>query len=134
VADFDYSGFVNVADSLIDRFGRTVTIIKVSRDAANTAKPWRGPTSTSVDDSFDAKMVIPSEIEADADRVGAPFRRPPMKQGGPVQAFLAAKNITDKDVKTYNYVSDGDRLRTIVSVDEVRPGPTSIMFTITIEP
>lgn len=43
-AAFDYSGLLSVADALITKFGRSVTLRRQSASSADTSKPW-GPSS-----------------------------------------------------------------------------------------
>lgn len=120
----DYASLASIAEKLIADNGRPVTLTRESETPANASQPWRGNTTTDVDSlSATAVLLEYDKKEIDGDQV----RR------GDQKVLLAANVVgSAKDLKDYDkMVDDGDgEAWRIEDVRTLRPGPTTVIYTL----
>ena len=108
---FDYSGLSKTATSLIDRFGRDAVLVKLSTT-----------------DGYDPGD--PSETEHPV-RVVADNYRQSERDGTLIQANDRRYYLTSAVApESQDVIEDGDERLVIVNVEDTRPGPTAIMYTL----
>jgi hypothetical protein len=117
---YDYGRLADKAAALVEKYGRAVTLVKTSRTPADAAAPWDGPSETSTT-SASAYAVFPEIEESDTDSA----RR------GTRTALVTVDSSVSVD--EYDYLSDGGELTKITSVRPLKPGPTTILYTLTLE-
>lgn len=112
-----YTEMQGVADDLITRFGRDITLIKEDRTASNTAQPWRGNA-----DSNDVSVVVKGAITSFEDNQvdGDVIRR------SDLACFVG--NVVGQDVSTFDFVLDEGKRYKIIDVVTYRPGPLTVAY------
>lgn len=120
----DYARSLALAQRLINANGRTITLRQLSGTAADSDKPWEGPSDTTVTTAVTAKAVfVPHNGQEDLGKFGVDdelFKRFE-------QVALVASDGTN-DFNDFQQVVDGGRTWTIGLIRELRPGDTSIMY------
>lgn len=125
MAAFDYSSKVLLAERLIGKFGRTVTLVRRDRTSGDAAQPWRGPADPGTDESVTLKAVL---LDFDSENVdGRLVRHDDMK------ALVAAKDVTDALpaaalIEEYDRLVDGTFEWAIQGVKSLQPGDTRIAY------
>lgn len=113
----DYSGNVALARKLIDKFGRTVTVEKSSNIPADSNREWRGESASA---TLDVSAVLLDFDEADIDGTA-------VKRGD--KRALVAPPTTGEDLTGYETLVDEGRTWRIESVQVLRPGSATILYT-----
>lgn len=115
--------FAVLAQRLIAKNGRDVTLYQLSRTPADANKPWEG-AGTGFADSLTGKAVIVEyqEDEIDDDQV----------KRGDKKLLIAAPTAAGKDLTKFNKLDDAGAIYSIVNVKLLKPGTTSILYTIQI--
>lgn len=122
---FDYSGVAATAVTLIEQFGRQVTLVQLDSTPADSGKPWRGasdPEATPDNtESVYAAWVPPSS----ASELGLST----MVDFAMVQRMEAILIIpaTTADISTFDQVLDGTTRYTIEFTEVLKPGPTVVL-------
>jgi len=115
----DHSRMASVASRLIASNGRSVTLVKFSRTAADTAKPWEGPAATaSTETAVTAVFVDPSTFGYTASDAADSLIR-----SGDKIALVAATSGIEK----YDEIHDGTDVWKIVRVKTLEPGTVRIV-------
>lgn len=118
----DYTANAATALRLIEKFGRTVTIDKLDRTAADPSAPQDGPADPHVPTASvtpKAVMVEPSSLNQVDDR---------LKRVTKV-AYVAG-SATAQDLRTFTRITDGSDRYRIDWVDALEPGDTVLLYTI----
>lgn len=107
----------NVADDLIDEFGRTVSLVPPGTTDADPTQPWKGKTSqgtpvpvSAVFQALRKELIVGTAVEM-----------------GDSLAIIASKGLTS-DVTTAHVIVDGGRQWQIVAIVESKPGNTSFVW------
>lgn len=115
------------AKRLIEANGRSVTIYKRARTAADTNKPWRGPADTPADTETVIAAFVPPG--------GSGFGRSVIVDGSLAQAFdmvalVAATSLTSGVVlEEYSSIVDADgSVWSIANVERLAPGSTAFVY------
>jgi hypothetical protein len=125
----DYTGAQSKATTLIQKFGRTVDLLKESRVSADPGAPWEGTTTseTRVEDVYAVFVPLYGET-AVMETVAA--------LGGTVNrsknCFLIA-NVAGQDVRTFQKVVDGSKVWRITQVNVIQPGGTVLMYEVEVD-
>jgi hypothetical protein len=115
----DYVKFAETAKRLIEKNGRTLTLVKADRAPADAAKPWNGPAEPGAPVRVDGKGV---QWDYKLTEIGGDT----VKQGD--KRFLFATNsFQGHDLKTFNFVIDGTDEWSIANAEIVKPGDTEII-------
>lgn len=115
--------FANLAERLINKHGRDVTLRKLSRVLEDADKPWRG---TDVDPAvgYEFEHVVRAvftdynEDEIDGDEV----RR------GDKRLLVAAKSVPGVDLLKADSLLDEGSVYGIIRGNLLRPGTTEILY------
>ncbi len=125
MATYSYASKVLLAERLIGKYGREVTLVRRDRTPADSDKPWRGPADPGTDETVTLKVVI---VEFDSEAVdGTVIRRDDMR------ALVAAKDVTDAlptaaAIEEYDRLLDGDDEWGIERAKKYKPGDTVIAY------
>ncbi len=123
-----HDNFVALADRLVKKHGRTVSIRRqVGETLKEAGKPWLGTVVDTQDtrtvavfldnDSRDMLLMLPGEadqrttLEREIDRV----------------VFIPAQGLSF-DIEIEHQIVDGDKVWEITQVNLIRPGPTKILW------
>jgi hypothetical protein len=117
----NYVSLAATAKRLIEANGRNVTFSIKGETPLMPDKPWRG-NDPAGDNSFVAKAVIIPFEESDTE--GSLVRR------GDARMFVAATSATvaGKSMREVDSVLDGTELWKVVDVNDITPGPTSVLY------
>jgi len=119
----DYSPLQTKAQNLIEKFGRTVVLVKESRTATDATKPWLGTSTSDTEVSASAVYVPlageqPVTVSEMLETAGLSRR---------ADAFLVGA-ISGQDVRTFQKVQDGSRVWRITNVSVIQPGDTVLLY------
>ena len=106
---FDYSGLATTAKNLIQRFGRDVTVQSkvTSGEAWNPVVSWNSATAKAVNVGLDKREI----------------------DSGLVQASYIAFIVESSAVlNTESRIIDGDKTLSVISVREIKPGGTAMLY------
>ncbi len=123
-----HQNFVDLADKLIKKNGRTVFIRRqIGETEKEAGKPWLGTVSDTQDtktvaafldnDSRDLLLMLPGEadqrttLEREIDRI----------------VFIPVKGLPF-DIEIEHQLVDGDKVWEITQVNLIQPGPTKIVW------
>ena len=117
---YDYSVLATKAVTLVEKYGRSVVLVKYSKDITDPNKPWRGGmTSTevstsgiSVQPSSASQLGIMTVTENLAKRVDSIF-------------LVAAGTV---DLSKYDEIKDGNTTWHIEISEMLRPGNTTLLY------
>lgn len=120
----NYTRMAATAKRLIEKNGRTVTLVRLSRSALDTNKPWRGP-----DPDPDP---APAAITCKA--VIVPYEAKELEgsliRNGDKRAFIADTSLPDHDLEKFDTLIDGGDTYKIVSVALFNPGDVRLLYEI----
>lgn len=112
------------ADEILAELGGSVTLVKVARTAADSAQPWRGPSSAAVEAQLVVQAAGPfGEGDVDAGTPGT-------KKAEGAAALLVSAG--EADLRTYTHANIGGELRRITGAFPLRPdgGATTVLWTL----
>ena len=121
MAVFNYTNLVNLADRLIEQFGRDVTIVKRIETPPVAATPWEG------DDATAETTVTASAVFLD-EMVGGITGEPGADRTWIGQILIAAKDGGTEDLTTFDAIRDDGRHIELASIAPLKPGPTAILY------
>lgn len=117
--------FARVADRLITKNGRPVTLQLLSRTPEDAAKPWRGPDpdpEEGIAASEDVIGVFTDYKESEID--GVDVRR------GDKRLLVAAK-ASALNLETFDIALDAGTVWRLFNIELLEPGTTRILYTMT---
>ncbi len=130
---FEYQQIIAAVDELIPQFGRTITLLKTPRAAADADKPWNGPAewndaSPPAGHSIGVSAVFVGEAAKfsgtqppfAADETGSLIRR-----GN--SGYLVSGSV-NADLREFDRIDDGGQLWKINAVNVLQPGPTVLLY------
>lgn len=116
--------FAALAERLIAKHGRPMTLKQLSRDPANASQPWRGPATSTASGYADTEDVIAVVTDFDEEEIdGTLVKR------GDKKVIVAAKPSATKDLSDFDVLLDGTLLYHLGACNTVHPGTTKIMYT-----
>lgn len=120
---FDYTKLATTASTLVERFGRTVTLTKSGSTLQVAGEPWRG-VSNSFSDASPGASVTTKGVFTD-------YRERDLSDEvlrGDKMLMVAAAGIAD--ITMYDGVKDGSTTWRIVSKSITKPGGTALLYTL----
>lgn len=119
-----------VAADLITEFGRTVTLTKIDRAAADAAKPWRGPATPGTPIALSVTAVLVPFMTEDG--------KVDLTRRGRQQAYVAAATAEAQSagvrVEQFDTLTEADgTVWKIHAVDIIAPGPSHVLYTLEVE-
>jgi hypothetical protein len=121
-----YSALAAKADSLITKFGRSMTLTRNDQaDPSDPSKPWRGSTGAA-DVSITVIGVFTDYTKEDVD--GTLVRRGDKKVILSASAATTAAGSSNSKVEDYDALVDGGVSWNIVHTTVVEPGDTRIIY------
>lgn len=130
----DYTKLAATAQRLVQKNGRTVTLVRRSTTPANSSEPWKGPadeaaTITTPGTTTGKVGITVKAVFAKSDAelaelfglAGEELRR------GAKFAFVAGADMTPEDLATFDTVIDGADVWQIESSDTLRPGDIALL-------
>lgn len=133
----DYTEFVELADELLEEFGRDVVLLNTQADPEDANKPWNGPLqfdNTTVPPSrrVEAKAVFVGEIvELTQGKASGQKTRTPdpfLTQFG-TDTFLVSGSL-NQDIRDFDVLVDGTEIWKIKNVATLKPGDTVVLYAI----
>lgn len=126
----NFTRLAQVADRLIGENGRTVTLVKLDRDAEASSSPWRGPDpATPVEElTVTAVLVDAADFGFVSTDLGNTIDRSSRKI-----ALVAALDVPNTNLEEFDLMRDGDDVWKIVTVRELQPGTTTVLYQIELE-
>lgn len=116
--------FVALAKRLIDANGRAVSIVQLSNDPEDAAKPWRGPA-----DPRDSNSVTVSGIGAFVPISGGNLGITFQDSGPDDKVFIfPAADDEGKKLEDFDEVVDGTTRYKIQETQFLQPGAARIMY------
>lgn len=115
--------YANLAERLITKHGRPMTVRKLSRAAGDATMPWRGP-DTAPEDGYEYEQpVIGVVTEYDEDEIdGEQVRR------GDKRLLVAAKPNAGTDLLKSDSLLDEGQVYGIIRGNLLKPGVTEILY------
>lgn len=111
---FNYSGLVTTAERLVAEYGREVTVVLESQTLADETKPWEGVTSSESSVTVPGVFYDYDSEEVDNDSV---------RQGDQKLVVYSAT-----DLRNYSYVTSQGERWDIITVSQVQPGDTVVVY------
>lgn len=129
-----YTRLQDTAQRLVKDFGRTIQISESSTTLADPAKPWGSASDVTSTTTYTAYGAF---VQEDAGDLTARLSAVSRLVLSPVetedaQVIVAAKGLGVVPTTAMQLV-DGDRTMEIKKVVTVQPGPTVIMYILTVE-
>lgn len=115
---YDYSGLQNMADRLIQRFGRNAQIA-LFQTTADPDAPWTPGGQTELDTDVKAVFTKMTETYVDGELV----------QVGDQWVLVGAKVLLDVNLKGIVKDSNGEVWK-IVRIKKIKPGPMNMLYKI----
>ena len=128
----DYTELASVAQELIEDNGRTVTLQKKSRTVQDVTKPWRGVTTTPVSEIAAIAVMFDVTDEQITPEATREDNRDLILRGDKM-AVVASNSLTSAtqpNLVGYDTFVDGAEIFQIISVETVKPGPTTLVYII----
>lgn len=117
----NYVKLAATAKRLIEQNGRTVMLVKKTRTAADTAKPWRGPSGTGNTTIASPKAVVYPAYEKGDDGT--------LVSRGFEKAMIAHDSLSPKlDLTTIDSIIDGGVTYRVIRANRVGPGDIIIHY------
>lgn len=113
---FDYAAMLAISTSLIDNFGKTVTVTQV-RSETDQANPWEGKTFDA--QSYNTKAVYDKFKAMDIDGT--------IVKKDDLLCYISPENETF-EIKIRHKVVDGSTTYKIMNVEKVEPGGTNLLY------
>lgn len=113
----DYAPTLETAKRLVERFGRKVTLAKLSAATVSVGEPWRGPASPPALGTT-GNQEVPAVFVGLLKHLGEDFLKD-LEQ----VALIASSD----DLSAYHLLVDGTVRWNIVRIQTLRPGATSIV-------
>ena len=125
----DYTGAQSKATTLIQKFGRTVDLLKESRVSADPDAPWEGTTTseTRVEDVYAVYVPLFGEsavMETIASLGGTVNKS--------MNSFLIGV-VNGHDVRTFQKVVEDSKVWRILKVNMIKPGDTVLLYQVEVE-
>lgn len=131
----DYTELAAIATELIEDNGRSVELRKKSRTVTDPAKPWRGTSTTPIAtvtatavvfDVTDEQIALEATREDDRELI----------LRGDKMAVIPASALAGSaatNLVGYDTFVDGVDVYQIVNVETVKPGPTTLIYILTLK-
>ena len=124
---FDYSGLLASAQALIQKFGRSITFLKLDSDPANMDKPWLGATAPRSAPAGSATLYgvnVPVSSLAD---LGGLSKTDDLLRECELAFVVEAQG---DDLSLFHILQDGSSDYKIKVVRTLAPGDTTMLFAI----
>ena len=126
----DYNRLAQTAARLVKNNGRSITFVKLSEVAADTARPWKGPPSSGAGAAettlaLNGVFVPPNTVRQ--------FGLTALGEGTEFKDLVAFSEqiiITaqgENDLREYTSVVDGGDRWGIIGLQVLKPGPTTLL-------
>jgi len=115
----DYVKMAATAKRLINKNGRSVTLTKKDRTAANSSKPWRGPGTSDITVKNVKAVIVPFDTE-DVDNQ--------LVRRGDSRAYVAASDTDPNLIEDFDDLLDGTDKWKIIDVSIINPGDKRIVY------
>jgi hypothetical protein len=131
--EYDYSRAKEVADRLIARFGRPITLKQWSRTPADPTRPWRGAAPTVGDPPAENRLTLSLHgvfVPPNQVRIFGLSALGDSTEYVDLMTFSEQIIITypgDNDVRSYMVVNDGVQDYGVTAVQILKPGPEQIL-------
>lgn len=124
-----YSDMAATAADMIGDFGRSATLVKLSRTAADSDQPWLGVDTSETTRSVNAVFLA---VGGTGLTVVQPGERSP--RDAELHALVAANDLQSGDeVETFDELRDGSDVWGITRVEVLQPGATRLLYDLTLE-
>lgn len=125
----DYSSLQKKAKDLIEKFGRTVDLLKESRTADTPSAPWEGTSTAETRVTGVYAVYVPLFGEGAVMSAVAAL-------GGTVNksmnSFLIPV-VTGQDIQTFQKIVEDSKVWRIRRVDLIKPGDTVLLYQVEVE-
>jgi hypothetical protein len=120
---FDYKKVQTRAIARVAKFGREITLVKLSGDAPDSAKPWRGPTNVRSETPLESVTTSAVFVEPESlERLGLQRQAGDFVKSGEMVAIVAST----QDLSNMDEVIDGEIVWKIFNVQVLTPGDIDI--------
>lgn len=115
----DFTRLAATAKRLIEKNGRSVTVIKQGKTPTDATKPWRGQDTTHLASvTGKAVFVQPSKAIQNIDQ---------LKRAEQV-AYFAAANDSGQTLETFDLIKDGSTLWKILRAELLQPATKKLLY------
>lgn len=133
----NYAKLAVTAEKLIEKNGRSVTLVKRSTVPETPSEPWKGPVDEVYTDGTPGALgdkagvvVFAAFVDVSSDSELAEFFT---SLGGEVRrgtkaALVAGLSVTPEAIEEFDVVVDGDDVWNIESTDTLRPGTVVLLY------
>jgi hypothetical protein len=122
----DYARAVALAQRLIDKNGRTITIDQLSSVPVDANKPWKGPAVPTVAATASLKAVFLPV--SSASELGLFAKDDELLKRVEQVALIAADGVND--LTAFHRITDVGSFWKVDWTRELKPGPTTILYAI----
>ena len=132
----DYEKLSATALKLIEKNGRTVTLVKLSETPANASEPWKGPAAAAAVSVGEPGAlgsgkvgleVIACFVTFSDNELAELFGLVNEARRGQKSAFVAGAAVTPEDLRDFDQMVDGSDVWKIEAVDTLRPGDVPLL-------
>ena len=122
---FDYTSILATAEKLTYKFGRAITLVRLSETPADADEPWNGPTTTETTVALEGVFVPPNTVRQ--------FGLTALGLGTELQDLVTFSEqiiITYPgavDPREYTIVRDDSMDWGIVGIQQLTPGPDPVL-------
>lgn len=123
----DFAELAAVAKRLIDENGRTVSIIKLDKTAADPNKPWRGPVDPRATPIFTVtgKAVF---VPLGGSDLGIEWPQDNNLKRGDQVCLFAADNDTGQELEKADEIEDGAGRWAIINTQLLQPADQRLLY------
>lgn len=123
-----HAEFADLANRLISKHGRSITLNKRDRDPADANKPWNGPTNVAADPEDTQTLVAAALQPSSAVQLGITTENSDLVKRSSEILLVAPPSTAAYDLSTFDEVVDGGEVLRITAVEKLKPGTQTIIY------
>lgn len=124
---FDYTEMLATAQELIEEFGRSITVRRLTNTPADANKPWRGAANPASPISAQVTLAAVGVPPYSLIELGKKTLTPELSQRSTL-IFIAAPDDAATDITGFDEVVDADgKVYRITELHTLRPASTTLL-------
>lgn len=130
----DYAKMAQTALRLIEANGRVVDVVRIQRQPADPAKPWRGPNTPRVEDGSETedvdKITVLASFVEPSSLVRFGFKSEELDGTRRVEevALIAAASLGGRDLTDFDEINDGAVAYKIELIRRIAPADVALLY------